>query len=138
MGQMLRKLFSWQRLSRLAILALVIIACSPGMGRASNIGPQGGSGGGAFPPLQCPGGMYMLGVALHSGTLVDAIRANCLAYDPSIDQFVTPPQFTAFTGGPGGSLQQNGCSPERYVSAIKVGFTRNVFEPRYLDYVELS
>jgi cysteine-rich secretory family protein len=136
MGHILRKLLCWPRLSRLAIL--VAIACSPGMGRASYIGPQGGPGGGTFPPLQCPGGMYMLGVALHSGTLVDAIRANCLAYDPSIDQFVRPPQFTAFTGGPGGSLQQNGCPPERYVSAIKVGFTRNGSQPQYLDYVELS
>jgi hypothetical protein len=138
-GRMLRQstpsrpLRSW-----LALLAFVVIACLPGTARADNVGPQGGLGGGApFAPLQCPAGMFMLGVALHSGAWIDAIRANCLAYNPSTDQFVAPPQFTAFAGGSGGGLQQNGCSPERYLSAIKIGYGQDATQP-HLDYVQMS
>jgi CubicO group peptidase (beta-lactamase class C family) len=120
----------------LALAAALVIICSPGQAGATDV--KGGSGGSAFPPLRCPANTFMLGVALRSGAWVDAIRANCLAFDSSKGQFVGPPQFTAFAGGNGGQLQQNGCPPDRYVSAIKIGFTRDENRPKYLDYVELT
>src|SRR5262245_14055887 len=107
----------------LTLAAALVIMCSPGRAGATEV--QGGPGGGAF-TLPCAPNTFMLGVALRSGGWVDAIRANCLTFDPSTGQFGGPPQFTAFTGGTGGGgPNQNGCPPDRYVSAIKVGFTRD-------------
>jgi hypothetical protein len=80
--------------------------------------------------------MFMLGVALRSGAWVDTIRGNCFAFNGS--QYMSPPQFTNFTGGNGGAIQQNGCSPDRYLATIKIGFTRDGNKPKYLDYVEMT
>lgn len=126
-------------MSRLLLILATALVCvfSPGRAGATNVPAQGGPGGGAF-TLPCPGDTFMLGVALRSGAWVDAIRANCLAFNASTSQFAAPPQFTGFTGGNGGAQQQNGCPPDRYVSAIKVGFTRDENRPKYLDYVELT
>jgi hypothetical protein len=123
------------------LLVCAILTCSAGTARADNVGPQGGPGGGPF-TLQCAPGTYLLGVGLHTGQWVDSIRANCLPYDPATDQFVRPsqgPSFTQFTGGSGGApaIVQNGCSPERYVSGVKIGFTRDGNRPLYIDNVEV-
>jgi len=120
----------------LVLVALVLTVALPGTAGAADVPIQGGPGGGPF-RLQCPPNMFMLGAAVRSGGWVDAIRANCAGFNPSTHQFVRPPQFTAFTGGPGGSLQQSGCSEDRFVSGIKIGFTRDGNRPKYLDYIEM-
>jgi uncharacterized protein YkwD len=121
----------------LTLLALLAIVFSSNLARATDVAIQGGPGGGAF-RLSCPNNMFMLGVALRSGAWVDAIRGNCLAFNSSTGQFVAPPQFTNFAGGTGGAIQQNGCSLDRYMAAIKIGFTRDGNKPKYLDYVEMT
>jgi Cysteine-rich secretory protein family len=93
--------------------------------------------GTAFAPLQCPAGMFMLGVALHRGaSSFAAIRANCLAYNSSTDQFVAPPQFTAFAGNSGAAVLQDGCSPDRYLSGLRMGV---IFGPnQHANFVQMS
>jgi hypothetical protein len=98
---------------------------------------QGGPGGGPV-RLQCPPNYFMLGVAMRAGAWVDAIRANCVRFDANRRRFIGPPQFTRFAGGPGGGFTQNGCSEDRYVAGIKIGFTRDSNRPKYLDYIELE
>ena len=119
----------------LTLFVFSAIAVSSNVARATDVPIQGGPGGGAF-RLACPGNMFMLGVALRSGAFVDAIRGNCLPFNGK--DYVTPPTFTNFTGGTGGALQQNGCSADRYMVAIKIGFTRDDNRPKYLDYVEMT
>lgn len=121
----------------LVLATALVIVCSPTLGNATDVPLRGGPGGGNF-RLPCPTNTFMLGVALRSGAWVDAIRANCLAFSAGTSQFVAPPQFTGFAGGSGGALQQNGCPPDRYMSAIKIGFTRDENRPKYLDYVEMT
>jgi uncharacterized protein YkwD len=113
----LRRLRSW-----IGLLALVAIAVAPGTAHAVNVAPQGMPTN-PFPALQCPYGMFMLGVALHENPnrSINAIRANCVAFNSSTGQFVAPPQFTAFSSGAPGALLQNGCTPDRYVSGMHIG-----------------
>jgi uncharacterized protein YkwD len=129
----LRLLRSW-----IGLLALVAIAVAPGTAHAVNVGPQGITPGTPFPPLQCPNGMFMLGVALNLSThqTINAIRANCLAYDGSKGQYLSPPQFTAFSSALGGTLVQNGCAPGYYLSGIKIGV--KLEGPDNLTFVEMG
>lgn len=125
-----------RRLSAM-LLAIATLAMSPGMS-AAQTETVGGVGGSAF-SLPCPqDAPYMLGVAVRAGGIVDAIRANCMGWDGAARQYRSPPKFTEFSGGAGGSLQQNGCSADRYVSGIRVGFSRVRNRLLYLDYIELK
>jgi uncharacterized protein YkwD len=122
MGRVLWSMPSRLLRSWIGLLALVAIAVAPGTAHAVNVAPQGMPTN-PFPALQCPYGMFMLGVALHEhpNRSIAAIRANCVAFNSSTGQFVAPPQFTAFSSGAPGALLQNGCTPDRYVSGIHIG-----------------
>lgn len=119
----------------LALLALVVPGQGPALAR--DLPVQGGSGGGPF-RLDCPAGAFLVGVALRSGGWVDAVQGTCKLYLANRNLFADGASSTGITGGSGGSPQQNGCSPDRYVAGIKVGYTRDGDRPKYLDYVELS
>ena len=124
---------------RIFAATLICLGCalSATPGAADSLPVQGGPGGGNF-DLPCPANFYMLGVALRFGAWVDAIRANCLAFDSNAQKFVRPPSFTDFRGGTGGGgPKQDGCQDDHYVSGIEYGFTREGNDPKYLDYVKL-
>jgi uncharacterized protein YkwD len=123
------------RLVTIPTLALIAFAQEPVQAR--DLPVQGGPGGGRF-RLACDNNFFLIGISLRSGGHVDAIRAKCLAFNATKHVFVTPTRNTNFAGGAGGALRENGCSPDRYVSGIKYGFTRDDNRPKYLDYVELT
>src|ERR1700761_2488689 len=131
-GRLSRSMLSGLMRSWIGLLALAAIAAAPGTASAVNVGPQG-VGGTPFGALQCPNGMFMLGVALYTNpnNSINAIRANCLAFNASTGQFVAPPQFPPFAGHTVGPLIQNGCSPDRYLSGIRIGLIDN---PHALSY----
>lgn len=121
-----------------SFLVIAVLAWSPNSAEAqTHLGPAGGPGGGYF-SLPCPKNEYVLGFALHSGATIDAIRANCMAFNKTTGQWISPPHFTNFTGGPGGGLQQNGCPGDRYLSGIRIGVSMVNGKLYYVDFVEMS
>jgi uncharacterized protein YkwD len=141
MGRVLQSVLLRLPRSWIGLFALVAIAAAPGTAHAVNVAAQGLPTT-PFPALQCPNGMYMLGVAFHNNVngSINSIRANCLAYDSSKGQFVAPPQFTAFSSSAaGGALLQNGCTADRYVSGMRIGLRLGSPGVRTgLDYVLLA
>src|SRR5215213_4603381 len=96
----------------------------------------GGSGGSAF-RSDCSGD-YVVGVYLRSGAWIDSIGLKCAAFDATQGKFKLPAWNKAYHGGAGGSPQELMCpGTDYYVSAIKVGFTRDGGAPKYADYVQL-
>ncbi|MEZ5726624.1 MAG: hypothetical protein R3E48_00610 [Burkholderiaceae bacterium] len=97
---------------------------------------QGGSGGGYFRSM-C-NGAHVVGIYLRSGGWVDAIGLKCGTFVATEGRFKRPPWNTPYHGGNGGSPQVGICPGERYVSAIRVDFTREGDQPKFLDFIEMT
>ncbi len=105
--------------------------------QATDAPVQGGPGGSDF-RSDCSGD-YVVGIYVKSGAWVDAIGLKCGTFDATSGRFKQPPWSKPYYGGTGGAGQQEGiCPPDRYVSGIRFGFTRDGDRPKYLDFVELT
>ncbi|MCP5265175.1 MAG: hypothetical protein H6934_03655 [Burkholderiaceae bacterium] len=118
----------------LTVLAAFLSMATPA--RAVELGIEGGSGGALFRSM-CTGA-YVVGISLRSGGWVDAIGLKCGTFVASEGRFKRPPWNTPYHGGSGGSPQVGICPGERYVSAIRVDFTREGTKPKFLDFVEMT
>ncbi|MCP5265174.1 MAG: hypothetical protein H6934_03650 [Burkholderiaceae bacterium] len=103
---------------------------------ATDIPIQGGPGGGYFRSL-CSGD-YVVGLYLRSGAWVDAVGLKCGSFIPSEGRFRQPPWNKPYHGGGGGSPQVGICPGERYLSAIRVDFTREGAKAKFLDFIEMT
>jgi hypothetical protein len=119
-----------------ALLTCVAVTTQDGAS-ARDLPIQGGPGGGPF-RLDCPAGAFITGIALRSGGWIDAVQGSCRLFLTNRNLLASGTSATAVTGGPGGGSQQAGCTPDRYVAGIRIGYTRDGDHPKYLDYVELS
>ena len=73
-----------------------------------------------------------------AGHWVQSIGLKCGTFIRTEGKFKRPPWNKAFHGGQGGSQQEQICPRESFVSGIKMGFTRDGAEWKYLDYIELT
>jgi len=125
------------RAARSAFAFAVAAGCCAAPAAAlTQIPAFGGKGGGPFRST-CSGDVAV-GIYVRAGAWIDAIGLKCASFDAASGRFRRPAWNKAFDGGYGGSPQTALCPGESYVSGLKLGFTREVSEPKYIDYVEVA
>jgi hypothetical protein len=118
-----------------AIAAIIATAIFQEPAQARDVAVQGGGGGSGFRG-ECFH-QYLVGINARAGAWIDAIESRCASV--ILNQGVFGPRSDVRGGGgTGGDPKGIECGRERYISGIKIGFTRDGNQPKYLDYIEIS
>jgi hypothetical protein len=119
----------------LAIAALIVTTVLQEPAQARDVAVQGGAGGGPF-RSECTG-QFLAGINARAGSWIDAIASKCATFVQHLGEF-GPRTGLKANGGNGGSSKDIECGRDRYISGIKIGFTRDDNRPKYLDYIEIT